>query len=141
MNVVGNSDSTRSSDDTGPAAGILHSNGIDRVIIERESVQPVTAEGSDDSMIFSSSVVSTESLHEFHHLGDLPKSPRSIGSVPATEYDDAERVLAEPDSQYIEIGGVNVHFRVVHNDDGEDDDAKDVPVILLHGFGGGVFSW
>lgn len=41
--------------------------------------------------------------------------------------------LAEPDSQFVEINGVKVHYK--------SSGAGDAAIILLHGFGASVFSW
>ena len=44
-----------------------------------------------------------------------------------------ERELADPDSQFVEVNGLNVHYKEMGNS---------TPVfILLHGFGASEFSW
>lgn len=72
-------------------------------------------------------------------------SVQSRSRVPSGEYgSSAERFLAEVDSQYIEVDGVNVHYRVERSPiAGISDEEKglELPVLLFHGFGGGVFSW
>ncbi len=41
--------------------------------------------------------------------------------------------LADPDSQFVEINGLNVHYKMMG--------AGDKTFILLHGFGASLFSW
>ena len=53
--------------------------------------------------------------------------------VPPLENTQPTEVLADPDSQFIEVNGLNVHYKMA----GEAE-----PVfILLHGFGASTFSW
>ncbi len=52
--------------------------------------------------------------------------PPLEGTVPPEQ-------LADPDSRFIEIGGVNVHYKQAGS--------GGMPIILLHGFGASLFSW
>ncbi len=53
--------------------------------------------------------------------------------VPPLENTQPPEALADPDSQFVEINGINVHYK----QQGEDE-----PVfILMHGFGASTFSW
>ena len=53
--------------------------------------------------------------------------------IPPLENVQSPQSLAEPDSQFVEINGINVHYKRMGS--GE-------PVfILLHGFGASTFSW
>ncbi|MFW5714706.1 MAG: alpha/beta fold hydrolase [Brevefilum sp.] len=53
--------------------------------------------------------------------------------VPPLENTHPPEALADPDSQFVEINGINVHYK----QQGEDE-----PVfILMHGFGASTFSW
>lgn len=53
--------------------------------------------------------------------------------VPPLEGTQSPQALSDPDSRFIEINGINVHYKLAG--DGE-------PVfILLHGFGASTFSW
>ena len=55
----------------------------------------------------------------------IPVSP-DTGTVPAEQ-------LADPDSHFVEINGLNVHYKMM---------GSGQPVfILLHGFGASLFSW
>ena len=55
----------------------------------------------------------------------IPVSPAS-GTVPPEQ-------LADPDSHFVEINGLNVHYKIL---------GSGQPVfILLHGFGASLFSW
>jgi pimeloyl-ACP methyl ester carboxylesterase len=45
----------------------------------------------------------------------------------------SEMELADPDSRFIEIGGVRIHYKQVGS--------GEPALILLHGFGASVFSW
>jgi pimeloyl-ACP methyl ester carboxylesterase len=52
--------------------------------------------------------------------------PPAPGTVPAQQ-------LADPDSHFIEINGINVHYKIM---------GQGEPVfVLLHGFGASLFSW
>ena len=56
-------------------------------------------------------------------LVPLPPVP---GTVPAQQ-------LADPDSHFVQINGLNVHYKIM---------GQGQPVfILLHGFGASLFSW
>lgn len=66
------------------------------------------------------------------------------GCIPEEEYDPVEKFLAEPDSSYVNLKGVNVHYRIskkIGNEKQSDFVNSTLPIILLHGFAGGVFSW
>ena len=52
--------------------------------------------------------------------------PKLRGVVPPED-------LADPDSQFVEIGGLKVHYRAVGQ--------GEPPFVLLHGFGASLFSW
>lgn len=53
--------------------------------------------------------------------------------VPPLEGTVSPRDLADPDSQFIELRGIDVHFRAA---------GQGGPlIILLHGFAASVFSW
>jgi pimeloyl-ACP methyl ester carboxylesterase len=56
----------------------------------------------------------------------LYQAPPLTGTVP-------ERELADPDSRFVEVNGVTVHYKEM----GQGEPA----VILLHGFGASEFSW
>ncbi len=45
----------------------------------------------------------------------------------------SERELADPDSQFVEVNGLNVHYK--------EQGAGEPVFILLHGFGASAFSW
>src|SRR5512133_1593208 len=45
----------------------------------------------------------------------------------------AEKDFAEPDSQFIEINDVTIHYKEMG--------VGETTFILLHGFGGSVYSW
>lgn len=55
----------------------------------------------------------------------IPVSP-APGTVPPQQ-------LADPDSQFVEINGINVHYKMMGK--------GDLTFILLHGFGASLFSW
>eukprot|EP01083_Nonionella_stella_P018882 52517_1 len=71
-------------------------------------------------------------------MGDI----RAVG-VPVAEFSKAEQALVEPDSQFVALEGVNVHYRVIRREGFAEEKSVGEPtcVVFLHGFGGGVFSW
>ena len=53
--------------------------------------------------------------------------------VPALEGTQPPQALADPDSQFIEINGLNIHVKTI---------GQGEPVfVLLHGFGASLYSW
>jgi pimeloyl-ACP methyl ester carboxylesterase len=53
--------------------------------------------------------------------------------IPPLENTVPEKELAEPDSRFIQVGGIRVHYK--QKGDGSP------ALVLLHGFGASVFSW
>jgi pimeloyl-ACP methyl ester carboxylesterase len=53
--------------------------------------------------------------------------------VPPLENTSAPSELADPDSQFVEINGLTVHYKQMGQGEPE--------IVLLHGFGASVFSW
>jgi pimeloyl-ACP methyl ester carboxylesterase len=53
--------------------------------------------------------------------------------VPPLTNTVSERELADPDSQFIQVGALNVHYKEIG--------AGEPVFILLHGFGASTFSW
>jgi len=53
--------------------------------------------------------------------------------IPPLEATVPPETLADPDSQFIDINGISVHYKI--------EGAGESVFILLHGFGAGTFSW
>ncbi len=54
--------------------------------------------------------------------------------VPVSAQDRTPQELADPDGQFLDVGGVSIYIQVRG-------DASNPAVILLHGFGGSTFTW
>ena len=57
--------------------------------------------------------------------------PPLDGTVPPQQ-------LADPDSRFIDINGLQVHYKIAGQGEPA---AEDLALVLLHGFGASVFSW
>lgn len=76
-------------------------------------------------------------------LEDLTKT--SDGGLPENGEDLPAEMLADEDSKFVQLDGIKVHYKEVHppvgmvHADGSSGDG--IAVVLVHGFGGGVFAW
>lgn len=72
---------------------------------------------------------------------DGPKPTSSDGGLPEDrERDVPPEVLAEPDSLFVEVDGIRVHYKEVAPFCATEVDER-LAVVCMHGFGGGTFSW
>lgn len=76
-------------------------------------------------------------------LEDLTKT--SDGGLPEHGEDLPAEMLADEDSKFVQLDGIKVHYKEVHPPVGmvhaDGSGGGETAVVLVHGFGGGAFSW
>jgi len=77
-----------------------------------------------------------DSDNESHNSLSLTASPHRYPSSPSIVQDPRD-LLKSPSSQFVNIHDVNVHYSLDYGEGQRDAPA----LVLLHGFGGGVFCW
>jgi hypothetical protein len=68
-----------------------------------------------------------------------PLADSEWGWQHAWQGDVAPEALADPDSRFLKLDGVTVHYKVAEPEGGGG--MRQTGVLLVHGFGGGVFAW
>eukprot|EP01084_Bolivina_argentea_P200045 342142_1 len=77
--------------------------------------------------------------HSQSHSVDTLRGSRSAVLIPDSEFSPNELPLRTDTSEFFIIDGVAIHYCLETNNVSEND--RRPWIVLLHGFGGGIFSW
>jgi len=117
--------------------GILHTKDNDGHL-QKQKYQPLRNVGYAD-LESQNRHVDEDSENESHNSPSLTASPSHRQRYPPSPpiIQDPRDLLKSPSSQFVTIYDVNVHYSLDYGEGSRDAPA----LVLLHGFGGGVFCW